>query len=168
MPVPHILAGTAGGTTAKFDANWAACISPDSNENYGVGGAAVIGRGKMQVFGAVTTNSGINVTGNGGFFNGANKFGVDLNAGVTRMYASGPDSSTRGGYQFRVTDSTGVLDMVAVDIDANGNMIPTLATSAPTLSGNRQMVFTLTSDTNLRISVRGGDGTTRVHNLTLA
>ena len=53
-------------------------------------------------------------------------------------------------------------------IDGSGNMIPTLTATAPSLGTNRQMVFNLTSDTNLRISVRGADGTTRTANITLA
>lgn len=40
--------------------------------------------------------------------------------------------------------------------------------AAPTLSTNSQMVFSLTSNTNLRVSVRGTDGVTRVANMTLA
>jgi hypothetical protein len=40
MPIPHILAGTAGGTTAQFDANWAACLSPDASGNVLIGTAS--------------------------------------------------------------------------------------------------------------------------------
>ena len=53
-------------------------------------------------------------------------------------------------------------------IDASGNVISNVNTTAPTLSTNQQMVFALTSNTNLRISVRGTDGVTRVANITLA
>lgn len=53
-------------------------------------------------------------------------------------------------------------------IDASGNVITNVNTAAPTLTTNQQMVFALTSNTNLRISVRGTDGVTRVANLTLA
>jgi hypothetical protein len=53
-------------------------------------------------------------------------------------------------------------------IDPNGNLIPIVTSAAPTLATNLQMVFNLTSNTNLRISVRGSDGTTRVANITLA
>ncbi len=56
----------------------------------------------------------------------------------------------------------------AARFNSAGDWVPILNTSAPTLSTNNQMVFTLTSDTNLRISVRGSDGTTRVANITLA
>jgi hypothetical protein len=43
-----------------------------------------------------------------------------------------------------------------------------LPTSAKSLTTNSHMTFTLTSNTNLRFSVRGSDGTTRVANITLA
>ena len=52
--------------------------------------------------------------------------------------------------------------------DAVGNFIPILQATAPSLGTNSQMVFNLTSNTNLRISVRGTDGTTRTANITLA
>ena len=55
-----------------------------------------------------------------------------------------------------------------LQIDSAGNMIPIIQTTAPTLTLNGQMVFNLTSNTNLRISVRGSDGTTRTANITLA
>jgi hypothetical protein len=53
-------------------------------------------------------------------------------------------------------------------IDGSGNVISNVTGTAPTLAANSQMVFNLTSNTNLRISVRGTDGTTRVANITLA
>jgi hypothetical protein len=53
-------------------------------------------------------------------------------------------------------------------IDSSGNFIPILTATPPTLATNSQMVFNLTSNTNLRISVRGTDGTTRTANITLA
>jgi hypothetical protein len=56
----------------------------------------------------------------------------------------------------------------AARITSVGDFIPIVQTAAPTLTSNQQMVFTLTSNTNLRISVRGTDGTTRVANITLA
>jgi hypothetical protein len=53
-------------------------------------------------------------------------------------------------------------------IDGSGNVISNVTGTAPTLATNSQMVFNLTSNTNLRISVRGTDGTTRTANITLA
>ena len=56
----------------------------------------------------------------------------------------------------------------AIVIDSSINSIINVTSTAPTLATNNQMVFNLTSNTNLRISVRGTDGTTRTANITLA
>ena len=53
-------------------------------------------------------------------------------------------------------------------LDASGNLIQSAPTTPPTLATNGQMVFNLTSNTNLRVSVRGSDGVTRTANITLA
>ena len=53
-------------------------------------------------------------------------------------------------------------------IDSSGNLIQSAPSTAPSLTANGQMVFNLTSDTNLRVSVRGSDGVTRTANITLA
>lgn len=55
-----------------------------------------------------------------------------------------------------------------LELDASGNFISNVNTSAPSLADNNSMTFSLTSNTNLRISVRGSDGVTRVANITLA
>jgi len=83
---------------------------------------------KLDVAGGVNS-TGLNVTGVGGFFNAANKFGVDNNAGATRMYSSGPDASTRGSYDFRATDSVGTLDTSRMVIDSSGRV--GIGTSSP-------------------------------------
>jgi hypothetical protein len=53
-------------------------------------------------------------------------------------------------------------------IDSAGNVYQKPPATPPTLTVNGDMVFNLTSNTNLRISVRGSDGVTRVANITLA
>jgi hypothetical protein len=53
-------------------------------------------------------------------------------------------------------------------IDSSGNLIQSAPTTPPSLAANGQMVFNLTSNTNLRVSVRGSDGVTRTANITLA
>ena len=74
--------------------------------------------------------------------------------------------SSGGKNQVHVaTSATGIDAMV---INGNSDVITNVNTVAPPLSVNSQMVFALTSNTNLKISVRGLDGVTRVVNLTLA
>ena len=79
-------------------------------------------------------------------------------------------SSTGSGYgsagNFIIYDVTGGAERMRVD--ASGNFIAYAQATPPTLGTNSQMVFNLTSNTNLRISVRGTDGTTRTANITLA
>jgi hypothetical protein len=53
-------------------------------------------------------------------------------------------------------------------LDAAGNVILSAPAAPPTLTANGTAVMNLTSNTNLRISARGSDGTTRVANITLA
>ena len=72
------------------------------------------------------------------------------------------------GYLAFSTRPTGGLTTERMRIDSSGNVISNVTGTAPTLATNSQMVFNLTSNTNLRISVRGTDGTTRTANITLA
>lgn len=68
------------------------------------------------------------------------------------------------------TGGTGMLASMTetMRLTIAGDVLMNVNTSAPTLAANQQMVFALTSNTNLRISVRGTDGVTRTANLTLA
>ena len=63
---------------------------------------------------------------------------------------------------------TGTAIAERMRIDSSGNVISNVTGTAPTLATNSQMVLNLTSNTNLRISVRGTDGVTRTADLTLA
>jgi hypothetical protein len=79
--------------------------------------------GKLTVSGSVNSvNGALNVAGNGGFYNGANKFGLDHAGDNTRMYSSGPNSSTSGGFEFHTTDSTGALDTIRMFLSGTGNL----------------------------------------------
>jgi hypothetical protein len=62
----------------------------------------------------------------------------------------------------------GTNNIERMRLDSVGNFLPIVQVTPPTLGTNQQMTFNLTSNTNLRISVRGTDGVTRVANLTLA
>jgi hypothetical protein len=101
----------------------------DGNGNVGINTSAVVSAVKLNVAGGISS-TGLNAVGTGGFFNSANKFGVDNNAGQTRFYSSGANSSTRGSYDFRITDSVGSLDTSAMVIGADGNVGLGMASSA--------------------------------------
>jgi hypothetical protein len=53
-------------------------------------------------------------------------------------------------------------------LDASGNLILLSSATPATLATNGQLTVNATSNTNLRFSYRGSDGTTRVANITLA
>jgi hypothetical protein len=76
----------------------------------------------LTVSGGISSiNGAINVAGYGGFYNGASKFGLDF-AGNSRLYSSGANSSTKGGFEFHTTDSTGALDTIAMFLNGNGQL----------------------------------------------
>jgi hypothetical protein len=78
------------------------------------------------------------------------------NAGTLALSATGANA---------ITASTN--GVVRTTIDASGNLIQSAPATPPTLTTNGQMVFNLTSNTNLRVSVRGSDGVTRTANIIL-
>jgi len=64
--------------------------------------------------------------------------------------------------------NAGVFSGRAFVVNQSGNFIVRTPATPPTIPDNEMMVFNLTSNTNLRISVKGTDGTTRTANITLA
>jgi hypothetical protein len=112
---------SAPTSTAGAAVSFTETMELDANGNLGVNTTAAIAGVKLNVAGGVSA-SGLNAVGTGGFFNSSNKFGVDNNAGQTRFYSSGANSTTRGSYDFRITDSVGSLDTSAMVIDSAGNV----------------------------------------------
>ena len=86
-----------------------------------------------------------------------------ISSGTTLTTALVQTADTSGVLQLQTNGTT-----TAVTIDTNQNVINQAPTTPPALTVNGQLVMNLTSNTNLRISVRGTDGTTRVANITLA
>jgi hypothetical protein len=79
------------------------------------------------------------------------------------------DGDMPGRIIFRTTVNGAGSSTERLRIDNAGHLIALSATTTPpTLTANGQWVMTPTSDTNMRISYRGSDGTTRVGNITLA
>jgi hypothetical protein len=74
----------------------------------------------LQVSGAATFSTGINITGNGGAVNAANKLGIDQNLGAARFYSNGGDASTKGSFEFHTNSSNGSLDVIALGISSTG------------------------------------------------
>jgi hypothetical protein len=113
-----------------------------------------------------------------GISKGSGQSAIAINSATGSAFLEMGVGGTRyGAFTVSATDtqvshgSTLILATNSVNrvvIDSTGNVISNVNTTAPTLTTNQQMVFALTSNTNLRISVRGTDGTTRVANITLA
>ena len=87
-----------------------------------------------------------------------------ISASTTTTTAYKVTADTTGTLVFQ----TGATPTTAVTVDNAQNVINQAPTTPPALTVNGQLVMNLTSNTNLRISVRGTDGTTRVANITLA
>jgi hypothetical protein len=115
-------------------------------------------------FAGMTVNDSTNVIGLMITGSAYNSFGVGANSGW--LYA-GTNNMSIGPY------GAGYVSIVSsgaerIRFAADGNAYMTLQGTVPTIPNNAQMVFNLTSNTNLRISVKGSDGTTRTANITLA
>ena len=126
----------------------------DSSGNLGIGATSV-----TPVFG--TTVRAFNSSSGATFEVG----GSSVNA---RLYAA--QGASLGGVG---TSSSHPFIFVTNDVermrlDASGNLIYRVNGTAPSLSTNSTMSFELTSNTSLKIVVRGTDGTTRSVSLTLA
>jgi hypothetical protein len=67
----------------------------------------------------------------------------------------------------KITTTTTVTGITSPTISLTGNVITTLAATPTSLSTNSTMSFSLASDTQLVISVKGGDGTVRSATITL-
>lgn len=98
--------------------------------------------------------------------------GLNLSRGNWLSVGSGELAAPTGAMSIGTVEAGAVNiytdSALRVSVGATGNVITSVLTSPPSLTVNGQMVFNLTSDTNLRISVRGSDGVTRVANVTLA
>ena len=77
-----------------------------------------------------------------------------------------------GGWDFNIaasgTAGNTVTFSTPMKLDANGNLILLSSATPATLTVNGQLTVNATSNTNLRFSYRGSDGTTRVADITLA
>lgn len=80
--------------------------------------------------------------------------------------------SNSGGLEFSSsasgTSGNDITFSTHTTIDNSGNLIQRVNGTAPSLGANGTMTFELTSNTELKIKVRGSDGTTRSVSLTLA
>jgi hypothetical protein len=134
-------------------------------------GKVVVNGARLQLDSSSDTTLRINSS-NNTIFRGV---GIGAAAGDTTDYASLKLNAQTGELRIFVgpIEYGGFLTFYTAGsertrIDTSGNLIQSAPTTPPSLATNRTMVFNLTSDTNLRVSVRGSDGVTRTANITLA
>lgn len=101
------------------------------------------------------------------FFNSSNA-NTFIGTGYALMYRQ-----VSGEHAWLTSTASGTAGGAAtmtqmMTLDASGNLIWSPASSPPSLATNGQLTVNATSNTNLRFSYRGSDGTTRVANITLA
>jgi len=135
-----------GGTTA---------VEIDANLNVGVG---------------VTPLERLTIAGSGSF-GGTGNIGVKFHSAAPAsnnlswlLANDSANSNVLNLYYY----SAGVFSGRAFVVNQSGNFMVRTPSTPPTIPDNEMMVFNLTSNTNLRISVKGTDGTTRTANITLA
>ena len=145
---------TAASGTAGNAITFTQAMTLDASGNLLVGATAATynasGRGLIEINGSSSTLLGFKTAGS--------------NRGY--VYSDGTDMSVfnaMSGYLAFGTNNT-----ERARIDSSGNLIQSAPTTPPSLATNGTMVFNLTSNTNLRVSVRGSDGVTRTANITLA
>lgn len=78
--------------------------------------------GNVSIAGVINTAKGFNLNGNGGFYNGASKFGMDFYSGNTRFYSSGATTTTKGGFEFHNLNSDGTGDNMVLLIGSDGRI----------------------------------------------
>jgi hypothetical protein len=144
-----------GNTSTKWNIGGSEAMRLNST-GLGVGASPVE---KLTVAGAAEITGG--VVGQGCYLirDGASGGGT-YSAKTGNVSLSAPASGT---LRFNVNGGT-----FAGQFDVNGNLIWSPAATPPTLATNGQLTVNATSNTNLRFSYRGSDGTTRVANITLA
>jgi len=161
VPINFTLNG--GGSTA---------MQIDANSNVGIGvtpSAWAGGSPKAIDVGSYSSYAQWNnATGvvNNAYINSSSSWIYRNNAAASAYYQIGgahtwqtAASGTAGGTATFTT---------AMTLDASGNLILLSSNTPATLTTNGQLTVNATSNTNLRFSYRGSDGTTRVANITLA
>jgi hypothetical protein len=147
--------GTAGTAITDFAT---AKMTLDASGNLGVGvvPSSIANVIRLEIGGALSTN--LTLRSNSG------------NASA-RNWMVGANVNAFGDFVIRQGNSQGAEPNSGTDrlvIDLNGNPIFTPSSTPATLTANGQLTVNATSNTNLRFSYRGSDGTTRVANITLA
>jgi fibronectin-binding autotransporter adhesin len=161
-------AGAAAAHTAGDTVSFTQAMTLDASGNLGIGTSSPAQ--KLQVNGT-SPRILLSDTGTGAPL-------IDISSGGGSFYV-GSDNSTGSVFSTsayaRLLWGIGAYPIIFATanterarIDASGNLIQTVNTTAATLSTNGTMTISIVNNTTLKFSVRGSDGTTRSATLTLA
>ena len=171
----NVFAGSFTNTAFRIRTNNTEVAQFDATGNVGigvvpttiVGGSGVNGKGLQGDTWTISSQGGSNDA-----YFGCNiytsAYGVwsnRVNAASGAYYISG---GTHIFYRGAAQAAGTITPTESARIDASGNLILQPSSTPPSLFANGQLTVNATSDTNLRFSYRGSDGTTRVANITLA
>ena len=144
----QFLFANSGGTRLTIDASGNVGVSVTPN--------ALANAIRLEIGGALSSNLTLRST---------------STSSSARNWMVAANVNTFGDFVIRQGNSQGAEPNSGTDrlvIDLNGNPIFTPSATPATLTTNGQLTVNATSNTNLRFSYRGSDGTTRVANITLA
>jgi len=159
-PIAQIVSGSASSALSIFNYRNATNINGQP--------ALYFAKSRSDTVGTNTVLSSGDSTGRISF-NGADGANFIESARITGAVDGTPGTNDMPGrLVFSTTPSGSGTPTERMRIDSSGNVIQSVPATAPTLATNGQMVFNLTSNTNLRVSVRGSDGVTRTADITLA
>ena len=147
------------------------------------GSTGIINIGTAQFYKDASGNVGINTatpSASGKFAvadtNGTLAYKATTSGFGDLVYIGGPGNSLRigpsgfasGGVSLMFT-TAGSVRTDGVRLDSSGNVIfAAMPSTPPALANNGEMTLNPTSNTNVRISLRGSDGVTRTGNITLS
>jgi hypothetical protein len=145
-------------------------LGSDGTATWSVGGSTAMTLNSTGLGVGVTPLERLTIAGSGSF-GGTGNIGVKFHSAAPAsnnlswlLSNDSANSNVLNLYYY----SAGVFSGRAFVVNQSGNFIVRTPATPPTIPDNEMMVFNLTSNTNLRISVKGTDGTTRTANITLA
>ena len=153
-----------GGSTRQVQLGTSATAGYINTDNVSVG-LEIRTNNVARAYVDTSGNVGIGVTPVNMLTIGTGTFNASTVSGSSSLYSTVAQGLVILADGLAVATRGGVNKLIA---NSAGDIISSVTGTAPSLTDNGYMVFNLTSNTNLRISVRGTDGTTRTANLTLA